>query len=77
MDCNSYSYTAPGFGTDEPRKKPSKPCNRVIIERMEHNGNEYFIVSAGDICTNDYVWSKFYNLSIAAKTAVDWMENGV
>jgi len=77
MDCNSYSYTAPGFGVDEPSKKPLKPCNRVIIERVEHNEKQFFIVSTGDICTNDYTWSKYYNLNFAMKAAQEWIEKGV
>ena len=77
MDCNNYSYTAPGFGVDKPSKKPLKPCNRVIIERVEHNGKHFFIVSTGDIMTNDYVWTKYYNLDFAMKAAQEWIEKGV
>ena len=71
MDCNSYSYTAPGFGVDTPHTWT--PCDRVTIERRTANGHEYFIIL--DDTNNGS--SKAYTLKDAIKTAENWIREGV
>ena len=69
MDCNSYSYTAPGFGVDTPHTYT--PCDRVTIERRTANGHEYFVIW-GNGGSN-----KAYDIKTAIQTARNWLEEGV
>ena len=71
MDCNSYSYTAPGFGVDTPHTWA--PCDRVTIERRHANSKEYFVILDD---TNEGS-SKAYDLNTAIRTAKDWLKEGV
>ena len=70
MDCNNYSYTAPGFGVDTPRTWT--PCNRVTIERRTANGREYFVIIAEDGGNN-----KAYDIETAIQTAANRLKEGV
>lgn len=71
MDCNSYSYTAPGFGVDAPRQYT--PCDRVTIERRTANGHEYYII----IDNTNSGSTKVYDLPTAIRTAQSWLMKGV
>ena len=71
MDCNSYSYTAPGFGVDTPHTWA--PCDRVTIERRHANGKEYFVI----LDDTNKGSSKAYDLNTAIRTAKDWLKEGV
>ena len=46
MDCNSYSYTAPGFGVDVPHDYPT--YNRVTIEKRVFPRGTLYVVSVDD-----------------------------
>lgn len=69
MDCNNYSYTAPGFGVDAPHKYT--PVETVTITRKTANGHEYFTISTGE------GWITAHDLDTAIKTARNWMKEGV
>jgi len=69
MDCNSYSYTAPGFGVDAPRN--CAPVDTVTITRKNANGHNYFTISTGES------WTTAHDLDTAIKTAKNWMKEGV
>ena len=71
MDCNSYSYTAPGFGVDT--QHTWTQCDRVTIERRNANGKEYFVILDD---TNEGS-NKAYNIDTAIKTAHNWLTEGV
>jgi len=69
MDCNSYSYTAPGFGVDAPRNYT--PVDTVTIERKTANGREYYTISTGE------GWNTAHDLDTAIRTAANWLKEGV
>ena len=69
MDCNSYSYTAPGFGVDAPRNYT--PVDTVTITRRTANGREYFTISTGD------GYNIAHSIDSAISTAQNWLEEGV
>ena len=69
MDCNSYSYTAPGLGVDTPHTWT--PCNIVTIERKTSKGHDYFTISTGD----GYNIARSINSAI--RTAKNLLEEGV
>ena len=69
MDCNSYSYTAPGLGVDTPHTWT--PCNIVTIERKTSKGHDYFTISTGD------GYNIAHDIDSAIRTATDWIRNGV
>ena len=70
MDCNNYSYTAPGFGVDAPHTWT--PCNAVTIERRHANGRDYFVI------LDDHEGSsKAHDVETAIKTAANWLKEGV
>lgn len=69
MDCNLYSYTAPGFGVDAPRQYT--PADTVTITRKTANGYEYFTISDGN------GWNIAHDLQTAIKTAEEWLTEGV
>lgn len=69
MDCNSYSYTAPGFGVDTPHTLT--PCNTVTIERKTNSkGQNYFTISTGD------GWTIAHDIDRAIRTAANWLKEG-
>ena len=46
MDCNSYSYTAPGFGVDVPHEQPT--YDRVTIEKRVFPWGTLYVVLVED-----------------------------
>jgi len=74
MDCNNYSYTAPGFGANPPAPH-RQPVDAITIERHSHNGRTYFIIKDPEHIS---VWStKAYTLENALKAAKDIFKNGI
>lgn len=76
MDCNNYSYTAPGFGVDPPAPK-RQPVEAVTILRRTHNGRDYYIIRDGNPDPVSIWWTKDYSIDAALKTVKDCFENGI
>ena len=65
MDCNSYSYTAPGFGVDRPIEYPV--YDRVEIEKRVFPRGTLYVVKAGDGSNT------FHDIKTALKFAAEMM----
>lgn len=76
MDCNSYSYTAPGFGTDSPAPH-RQTVNSITIQRREHNGHTYYIIRDGNPDPVSAWSNKTYTLDDAARTMINYFKNGI
>ena len=65
MDCNSYSYTAPGFGVDRPVDYPV--YDRVEIEKRVSPRGTLYVVKVGDGSNT------FHDIKTALKFAAEMM----
>ena len=63
MDCNSYSYTAPGFGVDYPVDYPT--YDSVTIEKRVFPRGTLYVVQVAD------GYNTFHDFKSAAKFAAD------
>lgn len=63
MDCNNYSYTAPGFGVDRPVKYDT--FDKVEIEKRIFPRGTLYVVRVGDGSNT------FHDLKSALKFAAE------